>query len=156
MAADSSAMLAARVIVRKAQNESTATAESLTGIIDLTDRPTRAGRPIAIRFVDDRTTTENRCDNGIRTTSSSSAHCATSARQREWSPAHRSQHRQAAGSVGSSVRVWNEHRDTPWPALLDYWGLPNLQVINREVHVAKCATEARDRRVARVVASESA
>jgi hypothetical protein len=68
MAADSSAMLAARVIVRKAQNESTATAESLTGIIDLTDRPTRAGGPIAIRFVDDRTTTENRCDNGIRTT----------------------------------------------------------------------------------------
>jgi hypothetical protein len=27
--------------------------------------------------------------------------------------------------------------------------LPNLQVINRDVHAAKCATEARDRRVAR-------
>jgi hypothetical protein len=43
-------------------------------------------------------------------------------------------------------RVWGEHRDTPWPKLLDYWGLPNLQVINRDVHVAKCADEARDRR----------
>ena len=46
-------------------------------------------------------------------------------------------------------RVWGEHRDTPWPRLLDFWGLPNLQVINRDVHAAKCATEARDRRVAR-------
>jgi len=45
-------------------------------------------------------------------------------------------------------RVWGELRDTPWPALLDYWGLPNLQVINRDVHVAKCATEARARRFA--------
>jgi len=41
--------------------------------------------------------------------------------------------------------VWREHRDTPWPKLLDYWGLPNLQVINRDVHAAKCAEEARDR-----------
>ena len=46
-------------------------------------------------------------------------------------------------------RVWKEHRDTPWPALLDFWGLPNLQVINREAHVAKCADEARARRAAR-------
>jgi hypothetical protein len=46
-------------------------------------------------------------------------------------------------------RVWSEYRGTPWPRLLDYWGLPNLQVINRDVHAAKCATEARDRRVAR-------
>jgi hypothetical protein len=46
-------------------------------------------------------------------------------------------------------RVWSDHRDTPWPALLAYWGLPNLQVINRDTHVAKCATEARDRRDAR-------
>jgi hypothetical protein len=30
----------------------------------------------------------------------------------------------------------------PWPALLGFWGLPNLQVINREAHVAKCADEA--------------
>ena len=30
------------------------------------------------------------------------------------------------------LRVWNEYRDAPWPALLDYWGLPNLQVINRD------------------------
>jgi hypothetical protein len=31
--------------------------------------------------------------------------------------------------------------------LLDYWGLPNLQAINRDAHVAKCADEARERRV---------
>ena len=46
-------------------------------------------------------------------------------------------------------RVWGEYRDTLWQALLDYWGLPNLQVINRDVHVAKCATEAQHRRAAR-------
>jgi hypothetical protein len=46
-------------------------------------------------------------------------------------------------------RVWSELRDTPWPALLDYWGLPNLQVINHDVHAAKCASEARDRVLAR-------
>lgn len=45
-------------------------------------------------------------------------------------------------------RVWRELRQTPWPDLLDYWGLPNLQVINRDVHAAKCAIEARDRRAA--------
>jgi hypothetical protein len=39
-------------------------------------------------------------------------------------------------------QVWHEQRDTPWPALLDFWGLPNLQVINREIHAAKCAAEA--------------
>ena len=42
-------------------------------------------------------------------------------------------------------RVWSEYRDAPWPVLLDYWGLPNLQVINRDVHVAKCAKESRKR-----------
>jgi len=50
-------------------------------------------------------------------------------------------------------RVWSEYRETPWPALLDYWGLPNLQVINRDAHTVKCATEARDRRTARALAS---
>ena len=48
-------------------------------------------------------------------------------------------------------RVWSEFRETQWPALLDYWGLPNLQVINREAHAAKCAHEARERREARVI-----
>jgi hypothetical protein len=43
-------------------------------------------------------------------------------------------------------RVWGERRDTPWPALLAFWGGPNLQVINRDSHVAKCATEADYRR----------
>jgi hypothetical protein len=46
-------------------------------------------------------------------------------------------------------RVWSEHRDLGWPKLLDFWGLPNLQVINRDVHAAKCAIEARDRQAAR-------
>ena len=38
--------------------------------------------------------------------------------------------------------------------LLDYWGLPNLRVINRDAHAAKCAAEARDRCTARYLASE--
>jgi hypothetical protein len=42
-------------------------------------------------------------------------------------------------------QVWQERRDAPWPELLGYWGLPNLQVINRDAHVAKCADEARYR-----------
>jgi hypothetical protein len=41
--------------------------------------------------------------------------------------------------------VWSEHRDLPWPKLLDFWGLPNLQVINRDVHAEKRAIEARER-----------
>jgi len=42
-------------------------------------------------------------------------------------------------------QVWRDHRNEGWPKLLSYWGLPNLQVINRDVHVAKCASEARHR-----------
>jgi hypothetical protein len=38
--------------------------------------------------------------------------------------------------------VWHDHRNEGWPNLLSYWGLPNLQVINRNVHLAKCAREA--------------
>jgi hypothetical protein len=38
-----------------------------------------------------------------------------------------------------------DHRNDGWPQLLNYWGLPNLQVINREVHVTKCTIEARYR-----------
>jgi hypothetical protein len=41
--------------------------------------------------------------------------------------------------------VWRKHRGRPWPELLGFWGLPNLQVINRDIHVAKCASEARSR-----------
>jgi hypothetical protein len=40
------------------------------------------------------------------------------------------------------LRVWREHRDTPWPSLLGFWGVPNLQVINRDAHLGKCAEEA--------------
>lgn len=43
-------------------------------------------------------------------------------------------------------RVWREQRDRPWPALLGFFGVANLQVINRDVHVAKCAAEAEFRR----------
>ncbi len=42
-------------------------------------------------------------------------------------------------------RVWREHRDMPWPLLLRFWGASNLQVINRDAHVGKCAAEARFR-----------
>jgi hypothetical protein len=44
-------------------------------------------------------------------------------------------------------RVWREHRHTQWPSLLGFWGVPNLQVINRDAHLGKCAEEARSRRV---------
>jgi hypothetical protein len=53
-------------------------------------------------------------------------------------------------------RVWRDHRFEVWPKLLSYWGLPNLQVINRDVHAAKCAMEARDRRVAQSLEAELA
>jgi len=43
-------------------------------------------------------------------------------------------------------RVWRDHRDTDWPTLLGYWGLPNLQVINRTAHTEKSADEAFSRR----------
>jgi hypothetical protein len=42
--------------------------------------------------------------------------------------------------------VWREHKDTPWPVVLRLWGVPNLQVINRDAHAEKCAAEARLRR----------
>ncbi len=42
-------------------------------------------------------------------------------------------------------RVWRDHRRTPWPDLLKFWGWPNLQVINRAAHVEKCAAEAEER-----------
>jgi hypothetical protein len=37
------------------------------------------------------------------------------------------------------------HPTAKWPKLLNYCGLPSLQVINRAVHLAKCAIEARFR-----------
>jgi hypothetical protein len=42
-------------------------------------------------------------------------------------------------------QVWTEHRETPWPSLLGFWGVPNLQVINRDAHTEKCGAEARYR-----------
>jgi hypothetical protein len=53
-------------------------------------------------------------------------------------------------------RVWRERRDTPWPQLLFYWGVPNLQVINRDVHAAKCAAEASSRRLPKPTAPDCA
>ena len=51
-------------------------------------------------------------------------------------------------------RVWNEYRGAPWPKVLDFWGLPNLQVINRDAHAIKSALEARDRSAARSLENE--
>ena len=48
---------------------------------------------------------------------------------------------------GSNMNA-NGTGQTPWPNLLSYWGPPNFQVINSDVHAAKCAIEARGRRVA--------
>lgn len=42
-------------------------------------------------------------------------------------------------------QVWRDHRDAPWPVLLAFWGIPNLQVINKGGHLSKTITEARDR-----------
>ena len=44
-------------------------------------------------------------------------------------------------------KVWRDDRDRPWPALLAFRGVPNLQVINRSAHVEKCAQEAGERSV---------
>jgi hypothetical protein len=52
-------------------------------------------------------------------------------------------------------RVWSEHRETAWPTLLAFWGLPNLQVINRDVHAAKCAVEATYRGQSRLERAET-
>lgn len=46
-------------------------------------------------------------------------------------------------------RVWREHRDLAWPDLLQFWGVPNLQVVNRAAHVAKNSEEAMTRRIVR-------
>ena len=42
-------------------------------------------------------------------------------------------------------RVWRDHRETPWPDLLGFWGGPNLQAINRIGHVGKSSAEAGER-----------
>ena len=42
-------------------------------------------------------------------------------------------------------QVWRDHRGASWPLLLSFWGVPNLQVIDMEVHSEKCASEARGR-----------
>jgi hypothetical protein len=41
--------------------------------------------------------------------------------------------------------VWRDHRAVAWPRLLAFWGVPNLQVVNRSAHAAKCAQESGDR-----------
>ena len=41
--------------------------------------------------------------------------------------------------------VWRDHRAVAWPQLLAFWGAPNLQVVNRSAHAAKCAQESGDR-----------
>lgn len=41
--------------------------------------------------------------------------------------------------------VWRDHRALAWPQLLAFWGAPNLQVVNRSAHAAKCAQESGER-----------
>jgi hypothetical protein len=55
----------------------------------------------------------------------------------------RSLHTRDRGTRWSTSALF--HRDSPWPELLYYWGLPNIQVINRDAHLAKCATRSRKR-----------
>ena len=40
-------------------------------------------------------------------------------------------------------RVARDHSDHPWPGLLSFWGIPNLQVINRDGHLSKNIGSAR-------------
>jgi len=42
-------------------------------------------------------------------------------------------------------QVRRERQDLAWPDLLTFWGAPNLQVVNRAAHVAKCSAEAAER-----------
>jgi hypothetical protein len=51
--------------------------------------------------------------------------------------------------------VWRDAEGTgrTWPALLTYWGVPNLQVINRSAHVEKCGVESAARARLRQAAS---
>ena len=53
-------------------------------------------------------------------------------------------------------QVWREYRQEPWPDLLAFWGIPNLQVVTREAHTIKCAGEAGGRAKARRTAAEPA
>ena len=41
-------------------------------------------------------------------------------------------------------KVWHDYGDRPWPELLAFWGVPNLQVINRSSRVEKCAPQRRE------------
>jgi hypothetical protein len=52
-------------------------------------------------------------------------------------------------------QVWREHRGRSWPDLLDFWGVPNLQVVGRESHLDKSALEAAARAVARQAPGQS-
>jgi hypothetical protein len=42
-------------------------------------------------------------------------------------------------------QVRRERQDLAWPDLLTFWGAPNLQVVNRAAHVAKCSAETAER-----------
>ena len=45
--------------------------------------------------------------------------------------------------------VWRRHREEPWPALLRFWGFPNLGAVDRAAHASKSAVEAAGRAAAR-------
>jgi hypothetical protein len=42
-------------------------------------------------------------------------------------------------------QVWRDYRDRPWPELLYFWGLPNLQLVNSAMHDRKSVDETRTR-----------
>ncbi len=46
-------------------------------------------------------------------------------------------------------QVWRDHRDKPWPQLLAFWGVPNLQVVNDAAHLRKSIEETRTRAMLR-------
>lgn len=48
--------------------------------------------------------------------------------------------------------VWRERRDEPYPQLLAYWGVGNLQVVNVAAHVEKSARESGRRAALRAAA----
>jgi len=54
--------------------------------------------------------------------------------------------------------IWRERAPGrhAWPGLLTYWGIPNLQVVNRSAHVEKCGLESAKRAHSRRIARASA
>ena len=52
-------------------------------------------------------------------------------------------------------KVWRGRAQHSWPDLLDFWGAPNLQVINRATHLDKSVHETTERAKSREVAASA-